>query len=126
MGTKGRETCHEWPRRGERVQDRSQDPERKGEKWSTGEETWRRIKQEDGGVRVAARSAMLRTAVAVGSRRTDQKGVEAQDQLAVAVKELQHAVDDARRVDALCLELFHDVQKLQAGGRQRCMSARCI
>ena len=42
-----------------------------------------------------------------------QEGVEAEDELAVAVKELQDAVDDARRVDALRLELLHDVEELR-------------
>ena len=41
-----------------------------------------------------------------------QEGVEAQDELAVAVEELEDAIDDAWRVDALRLELLHDVQEL--------------
>ena len=41
-----------------------------------------------------------------------QKGVEAQDEHAMAVEELEHALDDAGRVDRLRLELLHDVEEL--------------
>mmetsp|Transcript_1180 Transcript_1180/g.3509 ORF Transcript_1180/g.3509 Transcript_1180/m.3509 type:complete len:258 (-) Transcript_1180:192-965(-) len=41
-----------------------------------------------------------------------EEGVESEDELAVPVEELQHAVDDAGRVDRLRLELLHDVEEL--------------
>mmetsp|Transcript_71794 Transcript_71794/g.119457 ORF Transcript_71794/g.119457 Transcript_71794/m.119457 type:complete len:412 (+) Transcript_71794:972-2207(+) len=41
-----------------------------------------------------------------------QERVEAEDQLAMAVKELEHTVYDTRGVDALRLELFHNIKEL--------------
>ena len=40
-----------------------------------------------------------------------QERVETEDELAVAVEELEDAVDDAGRVDLLALEGLHDLQK---------------
>lgn len=48
-----------------------------------------------------------------------QEGVEAENELAVAKEEVEHAVDDARRVDALRLELLHDVEELPQDARAR-------
>ena len=60
-----------------------------------------------------------------------QKGVEAQDEHAMAVEELEHALDDAGRVDRLRLELLHDVEELakphaHAKGRVRQVSCRGV
>ena len=48
-----------------------------------------------------------------GSYNVKKEGVEAENELAVAVEELQHAIDDAGGVDALRLELLHDVEELR-------------
>jgi hypothetical protein len=45
--------------------------------------------------------------------RAHEEGVEAENELSVAVEELEHAVDHAGRVDALRLELLHDVKELR-------------
>jgi len=51
------------------------------------------------------------------ARKAHQEGVEAQDELPVAVEELQDAVDDAGRIDRLRLELLHDVEELRGQRR---------
>ena len=48
-----------------------------------------------------------------GGEAADQEGVEAEDELAVAVEEVEDALDHAGRVDALRLELLHDIEELQ-------------
>ena len=52
-------------------------------------------------------------------RRAHEEGIEAEDELAVAVEELEDAVDDARRVNRLRLELLHDVEELLRGEARR-------
>ena len=52
-----------------------------------------------------------------GGEAADQEGVEAEDELAVAVEEVEDALDHAGRVDALRLELLHDVEELRAPRR---------
>ena len=46
-----------------------------------------------------------------------QEGVEAENELVVAKEEFEHAVDDVQRVDALRLELLHDVEELPQDAR---------
>jgi len=46
-----------------------------------------------------------------------QEDVEAENELVVAKEEFEHAVDDVQRVDALRLELLHDVEELPQDAR---------
>ena len=43
----------------------------------------------------------------------------------MAKEKVEHAVDDARRVDALRLELLHDVEELPQDARAREISSVC-
>ncbi len=49
--------------------------------------------------------------------RAHQEDVEAENELVVAKEEFEHAVDDVQRVDALRLELLHDVEELPQDAR---------